>query len=187
MNSVLLVNEKDIIIGTDSKENSHLNGVLHRAFSIFIYCPQTGRFLLQKRSMSKYHSAGLWANTCCSHPISEESLGNFMKDRLREELGISIPICHINYDPKPKEKVFNYAGKFHYKAKLGRMWENEIDHVFVVFEKSDQLNISHYNPEEVADLIWESTEVIEEKYKSHPESFAVWFYPAYKIAKKLIG
>ena len=65
---ILLVNDRDEIVGYGEKMEVHRKGLLHRAFSIFIYDKQTGRMLLQRRALGKYHSGGLWANACCSHP-----------------------------------------------------------------------------------------------------------------------
>lgn len=186
MNNILLVDDNDNVIGTASKESCHADGKLHRAFSIFVYCPKMAQFLLQKRAKDKYHSGGLWANSCCSHSANTDELANTMRNRLEDELGIRIGQSEINYATTPNEALFNYAGKFRYKVKLGNLWENEIDHVFVLIVDSTQLDISQFNLEEVESLKWETKESIVEQFAASPTSFAAWFYPAFKLAQKTI-
>ncbi len=85
-NKIILVNERDERIGTDIKSKVHKLGLLHRAFSILIF-NRKGGLLIQKRASGKYHSGGLWANTCCSHQMENESLNNSVHRRLKEECG----------------------------------------------------------------------------------------------------
>jgi isopentenyl-diphosphate delta-isomerase len=87
MDSVILVDENDIAIGTMEKMEAHLKGELHRAFSVMVFNSQ-GELLLQKRARQKYHSGGLWTNTCCSHPMPGENPDHAARRRLREEMGI---------------------------------------------------------------------------------------------------
>src|SRR3989338_5068869 len=86
--SVVLVDESDKPVGQAEKLEAHRLGLLHRAFSVFVFDPQ-GELLLQQRAASKYHAAGLWANTCCGHPRPGEDLVAAAHRRLREELGLS--------------------------------------------------------------------------------------------------
>lgn len=117
MDHVILVNEEDDPIGTMEKMEAHREGLLHRAFSVLVFNSK-GEMLLQKRAKSKYHSAGLWSNACCSHPKPGENTDDAAKRRMKEELGIDI---------QPK-----YLYKFKYKVELENdLIENEFDHVYV--------------------------------------------------------
>src|ERR1700733_6898427 len=104
---VTLVDENDSVVGSEHKLRAHIDGKLHRAFSIFVFNSKH-ELLLQKRASTKYHSAGLWSNTCCGHPRPGESIQPAAHRRLREEMGFG---CDL-------QEVF----KFLYKAKL----ENEL-------------------------------------------------------------
>ena len=127
MDEVILVNEKDEETGTMEKLEAHLQGKLHRAFSIFLI-NNKGEWLLQKRANSKYHSAGLWTNACCSHPLPGEDIYPAALRRLNEEMGIT---CH-----------FKHAFSFIYKTRFDNdLTEHEYDHVFTgVFEGDPVIN-----------------------------------------------
>src|SRR5690349_7536217 len=115
--SVVLVDESDGELGTMGKMQAHLEGRLHRAISIFLFNDH-GQMLLQQRAFSKYHSGGLWTNTCCSHPRLGESNANAAHRRLFEEMGIRSELGH--------------AFHFTYKAALDKgLSEHEFDHVFI--------------------------------------------------------
>ncbi len=115
--SVVLVDAEDNVSGTMEKMEAHRKGVLHRAFSVFIFNDR-GELLLQRRAPSKYHSGGLWTNTCCGHPRPGEALAAAAQRRLMEEMGIACPLEHR----------FTFA----YTAEVGNgLVENELDHVFV--------------------------------------------------------
>ena len=90
---VILVDELDNAIGTMEKMEAHEKGLLHRAFSVFIFNGE-GELLLQQRALTKYHSAGLWTNTCCSHPRPNETVLNAAKRRLTEEMGLTCEVDH---------------------------------------------------------------------------------------------
>src|SRR3982751_967115 len=94
MEQVILVNEKDQAIGTMEKMEAHRKGVLHRAFSVFIF-DRHGKMLLQQRALHKYHSGGLWTNACCSHPRPGEETVLAASRRLKEELGFNVGISKI--------------------------------------------------------------------------------------------
>lgn len=114
--NVILVNEADVELGSMDKLLVHQLGLLHRAFSVFIFNTK-GELLLQQRSDNKYHSAGLWSNTCCSHPRVNEPLAEAVERRLLEEMG-------MNCKTVP-------AFKFIYKANFKNgLTENEYDHVY---------------------------------------------------------
>ena len=131
-NELIRVNEQDEILGTIEKMEAHRSGILHRAFSVFLFAPD-GRWLLQQRALSKYHSAGLWSNACCGHPLAGEYIGDAARNRLRFEMGLS---CEM-------EEVFSFV----YRADLDKgMTEHEYDHVFFGVTG----NTPQPNPSEVA-------------------------------------
>src|SRR5215213_1395538 len=112
---VVLVNERDEAIGIEAKTKAHLSGSLHRAFSVFVI-NSAGQLLVQKRALTKYHSRGLWSNTCCGHPRPEETITEASRRRLTEEMG---------FESNLKE-VFSFV----YRANLeDGLIENEYDHV----------------------------------------------------------
>ena len=114
---VILVNKKDVQLGLMPKMEAHRKGVLHRAFSVFIF-KSSRELLIQKRSSQKYHSPGLWTNTCCSHQRDGESTIDAANRRLSEEMG-------LNADLK---EIFSFI----YKANLKNgLIEHEFDHVLV--------------------------------------------------------
>ena len=158
---VILVDEKDVAIGQQEKLQTHLQGLLHRAFSIFIF-NKNKQLLLQKRADVKYHSPGLWSNTCCGHPIPEESLEKAAARRLFEEMGIKCPLY--------------YAGKFTYRAEFSKMnlIEHEIDHLFYGF--FDNLFIP--NNDEVALTRWISYQKLLLEFRQVPYTFTAWFEQA---------
>src|SRR5437763_15816865 len=95
---IVLVDAQDREIGIAEKLSAHEKNLLHRAFSVFIF-RQTPAFelLLQQRAMNKYHSPGLWTNTCCSHPRSGEEITAAGGRRLQEELGIVTPLKDVGW------------------------------------------------------------------------------------------
>jgi len=157
MIDVILVDEKDNAIGRMEKLMAHEKGLLHRAFSIFIFNDK-GELLLQKRNELKYHSGGLWTNTCCSHPKPEEMLKEGAITRLKEEMGVETDI------------TFGFS--FIYKAEFENgLTEFEFDHVFVgIFN-----GIPEINPDEVSDWKYASIETIKAEISSTPESYTEWF------------
>ena len=122
-NKLILVNEEDEEIGYCKKMNAHINEYLHRAFSLFIYNKTDNKLLIHKRALGKYHSGGLWTNSCCSHPRYGENLIDSVIRRTKEELGLDIN----SYIDNLRE-----VGKFHYYKKFTDCAENEIDHVFML-------------------------------------------------------
>lgn len=131
---VVLVDENDSEIGIGAKLDTHQRGVLHRAFSIFLFNSE-GRTLVQKRAPNKYHSGGKWANTCCGHPRPGEAIRPAAQRRLREELGMSASL----------EPAFLAR----YRAELdGEMIENEIVHVFCGKVEAQPVP----NPDEATDV-----------------------------------
>ena len=121
MTKVVLVDETDLETGTMEKMEAHLLGVLHRAFSIFIFNSK-GEFLLQQRAQGKYHNGGLWTNTCCSHPNPGEDILKAASRRLSEEMGFQTSLSP--------------AFTFIYKASFDNgLTEHEFDHVFTGIDR----------------------------------------------------
>lgn len=157
MDNVILVDEKDNVVGTMEKMEAHQKGVLHRAFSILIFNSK-GELLLQKRSTKKYHSGGLWTNACCSHPTPEETMRNATRKRLKHEMGIEL---------QPE-----FAYKFIYHTKLDKnLVEHELDHVFTgIFDGEPTINL-----DEVEDWKFMSIPSIRHEIKMQPELYSAWF------------
>ena len=158
---MILVNEKDEVTGSMEKLEAHKKGLLHRAFSIFVFNSQ-GKMLMQQRALGKYHSGGLWTNTCCSHPEPGEETGDAAKKRLKEEMGFEIPVLNV-FD-------FVYQTKFD-----NGLTEYEFDHVFV----GEYEGVVNYDKEEVMDAGYESMQEIIHSLKSHPEKYTAWFHLAF--------
>ena len=118
MEKVILVDENDKETGVEEKIKAHKDGKLHRAFSIFVFNIK-GELLLQKRAKEKYHSGGLWSNTCCGHPRPNESLEGAAHRRLKEEMGFECALVHLK------------SAGFIYKVKVNDLFEYEYDHIFV--------------------------------------------------------
>lgn len=154
---LIIVDHKDNPIRSEGKIAVHQQGLLHRAFSIFIF-DSKGRLLLQQRAYGKYHSAGLWTNSCCGHPRWEENTDEAASRRLREEMGFSTRL----------KKVYSFT----YHAKVpGNLIEHEFDHIYVgLFDGYPQVN-----PDEAADWLWIDISQLNHKLKSQPENFTVWF------------
>lgn len=156
MPEVILVDEKDNVIGTEEKMKTHQEGKLHRAFSIFVFNSK-GELLLQKRAKSKYHSGGLWTNTCCSHPRPEEHIEKAVHRRLKEEMGFD---CEL-------KEIFSFT----YKAKLdNNLFEHEYDHVFIGNFDGEP----NPNPEEVDDWKWVDLEELKKDIRENPDSYTYW-------------
>jgi isopentenyl-diphosphate delta-isomerase len=158
---VILVDETDEVLGTMEKLEAHTKGLLHRAFSIFIFNSKN-EMLLQQRAFAKYHSAGLWSNACCSHPHPGEDTEAAAQRRLKEELGFRTAL----------QKVFDFT----YSALFENgLTENEFDHVFV--GKSDgEIKI---NPEEVHDYSFVSMKELKNQLKENPRKFTAWLHVAF--------
>ena len=157
MEFVVLVDEQDNPIGKMEKQQAHIEGLLHRAFSIFIFNSEK-KLLLQKRASSKYHCGGLWTNSCCSHPRENENIQDAANRRLAEEMGMQ---CSL----KP---IFTFM----YRAEFDNgLIEHEFDHVF--FGESDQN--PKINPEEVETYRYIAMEDLQQEVKEFPQNFTPWF------------
>ena len=157
MEEVILVNEQDQQIGIMEKMAAHIVPRLHRAFSIFLFNSK-GELLLQQRALTKYHSPGLWTNTCCSQPRNGESLEQATTRRLKEEMGIT---CDMH-------EVFTFI----YKASVGLgLTEHEFDPVW--FGQCDDTPV--INTDEVASWKYMNLDELSEDLKNHPEQYTEWF------------
>jgi isopentenyl-diphosphate delta-isomerase len=155
--NVVLVDEHNREVGLMEKMEAHHKGLLHRAFSVFVF-NENGELLLQRRAFGKYHSEGLWTNTCCSHPYPGESILEGGKRRLFEEMGFT---CELS-------EVFSFI----YKAELENgLIEHELDHVLVGFSEETP----HLNLEEVSAFKWMSVDEIKADMKENPLQYTAWF------------
>ncbi|BAV94941.1 isopentenyl-diphosphate Delta-isomerase [Ichthyobacterium seriolicida] len=153
---VILVDEKDNFLGTTGKGKAHKEGLLHRAFSIFIINSK-GEIMLQKRAKTKYHSPLLWTNTCCSHQIYGETSLQAGRRRLMEEMNIDCELV----------QVFSFV----YKADLDRgLTEHEFDHVLFGYFNGEPI----LNPDEVEDWKWISIAEIKRDIKINEMEFTPW-------------
>jgi isopentenyl-diphosphate delta-isomerase len=154
---LILVDEDDKVIGVGEKIETHLIGALHRAFSVFIF-NSVGQLLLQRRSSTKYHSQGLWSNTCCGHPRPGESTKEASRRRLREEMGFD---CEVR-------EVFEFI----YHAKLNNgLYEHEYDHVMVGRFDGNPTP----NRDELDEWRWVDPKTIKFDVEKHPENYTYWF------------
>lgn len=157
MEHVILVDPFDLEIGTMEKLEAHQKGLLHRAFSILLFNSQ-GELMLQQRSLNKYHSPGLWTNTCCSHPRPNENTHSAAARRLQEEMGLRSNL----------KEIFHFT----YRAELeDGLIEHEIDHVFIgITDETPHLNL-----QEAMGFKWQSLSSILEDLQQQPEQYTAWF------------
>jgi isopentenyl-diphosphate delta-isomerase len=159
--SVILVDEHDRQTGIMDKMEVHEKGLLHRAFSIFIFNSK-GEMLLQQRAAGKYHSPLLWTNTCCSHPLPGEEVQDAATRRLEEEMGFQTPL----------RKAFSFIYQTSFDNGLT---EHEFDHVFVGtydgLVSPDAAEVAHYN--------YVKPDLIEANIAAHPQHYTEWFKIAF--------
>ncbi|MCS6991589.1 MAG: isopentenyl-diphosphate Delta-isomerase [Chitinophagales bacterium] len=158
MEQVILVNARGEAIGSMEKIEAHRKGLLHRAFSIFLFNRQ-GEMLLQRRAPSKYHFAGLWSNACCSHPRPGENTAEAAERRLREELGVEAELKEI--------AVIRYC----FFDPSSGLTEHEMDHVFVGFCDAPLSP----DPQQTDALRWVSARELSKEMQSNPSCFTPWF------------
>lgn len=162
MREVILVNSNDQEIGSMEKLEAHQKGLLHRAFSVFIFNDKH-ELLLQKRALDKYHSGGLWTNTCCSHPSPGEGIVVAAERRLMEEMGLHADLQVVS--------------SFIYKAEFENgLIEHEFDHILVGYY-NDSVET---NPIEVMDYKWVSITDLKEATSKYPNEFTIWFLKIYR-------
>ena len=154
---VILVNEKDEEIGLMEKMEAHEKGLLHRAFSVFVLNSKN-QLCIQRRALHKYHSGGLWTNTCCSHPRQGEINLDAANRRLFEEMGMS---CELH-------KTLDFI----YKAEFSNgLTEHELDHVFVGYSDVEPV----INTDEVAEYKWVELEGLKLDIQENPQIYTEWF------------
>ena len=154
---VILVDRIGREIGTEEKIQAHREGKLHSAFSIFVF-NTVGELLLQRRAQTKYHSGGLWTNTCCSHPRPGESYQLAAKRRLDEEMG---------FDCELTERF-----SFIYHTQLDNdLFEHELDYVFVGYYNGQPTP----DPNEVDDWKWINIDALKQDIQENPENYTYWF------------
>jgi len=154
---VILVSEVDEQLGLMAKMEAHEKGILHRAFSVFIF-NKKGELLLQQRALDKYHSPGLWTNTCCSHQRDGESNIEAGKRRLQEEMGFNCDLKELFW--------------FVYKASFDNgLTEHELDHVMIGHYEDDPI----VNLDEAAAFKWMTLEDVKKDMELQPELYTEWF------------
>ncbi|TNE54512.1 MAG: isopentenyl-diphosphate Delta-isomerase [Bacteroidetes bacterium] len=154
---LILVDREDREIGTMPKMEAHRKGLLHRAFSVFVF-NERDELLIHQRAKGKYHSPGLWTNTCCSHPRKSEGTKEAAKRRLMEEMGFE---CEL-------KQGFSFI----YRADLGNgLIEHELDHVFV----GRWNGVPAPNAEEVAQVRWLKIPELLDEIQEEPERYTYWF------------
>ena len=153
---IVLVDKLDREVGKAEKLDVHLNGLLHRAFSIFTFNSR-GELLLQRRALGKYHSGGLWSNACCSHPRWGENLEDAVHRRLKEEMGFDCPLDEI--------------GTYYYKECFDNgLCEHEITHIFKGVYDGDV----NTNEEEAEDYEWVAWEDLLDDMRENPQDYSCW-------------
>ncbi|MFA5841434.1 MAG: isopentenyl-diphosphate Delta-isomerase [Candidatus Paceibacterota bacterium] len=163
---IVLVDKNDTQIGVMGKLETHEKGLLHRAFSIIVR-NNDGEIMLQKRAVVKYHSGGLWTNTCCGHPRYGEDLEYAAHRRLREEMGFD---CTL-------KEIFNFT----YEANLDHgLREHEFLHVFL----GEYNGVPILNPEEADGWKWITIDELKKDMDQNPDKYTYWFKVALKEAEK---
>lgn len=168
---IVLVNSEDQVVGLEEKLKAHQLGLLHRAFSVFIYRKNLEdsnviEFLLQQRHVNKYHCGGLWSNACCSHPRLNEDIILAGQRRLKEELAIEISLKKV--------------GAFQYKAAFDNgLTEHEFDHVLL--GEYDGVQTIVLDPQEAQDFRWISTERLQRELNLYAEHYTPWFKRAFQL------
>ncbi len=159
LEQLILVDKNDNILGFENKEKCHNgNGILHRAFSIFVFNNKK-ELLIQQRSELKRLWPLYWSNTCCSHPRQNETIEESTKRRLKEEIGI---FCNLKYLFK-----FQYQAKYKEKGS-----ENELCSVLIGKSEGD---IIKSNPKEIKDLKWINLNYLEINIQNNPDKYTPWF------------
>ena len=154
---LILVDKNDKPLGSGFKIPIHQQGLLHRAFSIFIFNNQ-GELMLQQRAAKKYHSGKLWTNSCCGHPRWGENTDDAAHRRLGEEMGMDCKLYPVS--------------TLVYRAQVSNnLIEHEYDHIYVgLFNDSPKINFNEAN-----DWKWQDTVQLEKELKNSPEQFTIWF------------
>ncbi|MBQ0065374.1 MAG: NUDIX domain-containing protein [Firmicutes bacterium] len=187
---IVLVDENNQETGYGEKIDTHRKGILHRAFSIFVYDLENKKVLMQHRAAGKYHSGNCWSNSCCSHQRKGETLPQSLARCIQDELGVESINKEVVFDIE--EDSFAYhCGIFHYYAPYETLSEHEMDNVFLYCvgkgnNETFPLENIPFNPEEIQDLKWISVEELDAWLEKSPEAFSAWFSRAYALARKKI-
>jgi len=167
---VILVDQHDNELGLEEKIRAHSLGLLHRAFSVFVFRQQDGHLelLLQQRNADKYHCGNLWTNTCCSHPRTGETVVAAAQRRLQEEMGLQLSLL--------------LTGNFIYRAEFSNgLVEHEFDHVLIGMYDGSAIN---FNPEEVQAYRWVTLDQLALELANSPQSFTPWLQKALVIVQQ---
>lgn len=156
-NDIILVDKNDKQTGTGEKIEVHRQGLLHRAFSIFVW-NQKGQLMMQQRAKTKYHTPGLWSNTCCSHPKPGEDIIEAAHRRLQQEMGFTCPLND--------EFSIIYYSRF-----SNNLIEHEYDHVIFGYYNHEPV----INPSEVHHWKWISVSDLVRDAELNPHYYTVWF------------
>ncbi|OKJ93563.1 MULTISPECIES: isopentenyl-diphosphate Delta-isomerase [unclassified Streptomyces] len=164
-----LVDENGTTIGTAEKLAAHqAPGQLHRAFSVFLF-DEEGRLLLQRRALGKYHSPGVWSNTCCGHPYPGEAPFAAAARRVHEELGVS-------------PSLLAEAGtvRYNHPDPASGLVEQEYNHLFVGMVQARL----RPDPAEVEETAFVTARELTERHAADP--FSAWFMTVLDAARPAI-
>jgi len=157
LETVILVDDEDRQVGALGKIEAHRLGLRHRAISVCV-TNERGEMLLQRRALSKYHSGGLWTNTCCTHPRVGEDVADAAARRLNEELGVTCDLRFLRVT--------------HYRADVGGGFvEDEVVHIFHARFDGEP----RPDPAEVMDYAWLSRAELEADVAMRPQAYTYWF------------
>ena len=173
-----VVDRHDRLVQYEIKEEVHKSGLLHRAFSIFLYDPEKKAVLIQRRALEKYHSGGLLSNSCCSHKYQNETWEESVARCLRDELNMqeTNTAAHIRH-----------LGTFYYFSDYGDNKEHEIDRVFIYTPDAELCSQIKPNPKEIMELKWMTIEEIDMALKTTPQNFTSWFSEAYSYFRSAVS
>ncbi len=167
MKTVILTNEKGEHLGTVDRREAHANeGMLHKAFSVFVFSHASSKLLIQRRAREKLFG-NLWANTCCSHPREKLPIENEAENRLEEECGFRCPLT--------------VHSSFVYQASdpEGKGIEHEYDTILI--GEADETVQLHPDPGEIAEMQWINVSELKEAMQSEPNAYAPWFHQALEL------
>ncbi len=191
MDELIWVDDNDNIIGYGEKSYTHRIGQLHRAFSVCICDLSAQTMLLQKRAGNKYHSATLWSNSCCSHfTKTSEPVVTQIKNSIVRELGVNASFNDVRtadiadtiYD---KTEALIELGRFQYRCRLGKLYENEIDTVYLWGVEEKNFETSPCS-DEVEEVKWATFKEIETDLCHSSEKYSFWFPKVFEIVKNYI-
>jgi len=172
-----VVDSQDRLIRYETKEKIHKSGLLHRAFSVFLYDRSKRAVLIQRRALEKYHSGGLWSNSCCSHKYRNETWEESISRCLRDELDLR---------ERAAAASIRHIGTFCYFSDYGANKEHEIDRVFICTPDAELCSKIKPNPEEIMDIKWMTIDEIDKALKTAPKNFTSWFSEAYSYFKSAV-